>query len=95
MDMLVRIITYLAVILLSVMFLGIVFGPKKYMIAIAVMGFVIGLTFGIFIKGIPSGLLTGSFVGFLLDILLIPSGLLARYYRNIGISRLKRHSKEK
>ena len=95
MEILIRIIVYLGLILLSIMYLVIVFLDKKYIVVIAIIGFSLGMIFGMLIKGIPSGLLTGSFMGFLIDILLIPSGLLAKYYRTKGMSRLRRNINKK
>jgi hypothetical protein len=62
MDKLVQIVIYFSVILLIAMYTVIVFGQKTHIVVIAIIGFALGLIFGVGINGIPSGLLSGSFM---------------------------------
>jgi hypothetical protein len=94
MDQSATIIVYLALILIGVLFLIVVFGPKRYFGMIAICVFVLGLGIGIGTEGFPSGLLFGIFMGLLLDVMLLGS-LLTRFYRENSIKILKRWTKDK
>lgn len=94
MDQLVKIIEYLAVLLMGVLFSMSVFGPKRYFRIIAICGFVIGLTIGLVIHGFPSGILSGILIGSIMDLMLM-SGLLVRFYREKSLEILHRSMKDK
>jgi hypothetical protein len=56
---------------------------RKLWIAIP-LGIFGGFCAGIYLDGFPSGLITGSVFGFFVDLVLVPSSLITKYYRNKG-----------
>jgi hypothetical protein len=56
---------------------------NRVRIAVA-FGILGGICAGVYMRGIPFGLLLGLIIGFLFDLLIIPGGLLIKYYQRKG-----------
>jgi hypothetical protein len=48
-----------------------------------------GLCAGIYMNGLPIGLISGLIIGLVMNMLVIPSGLLVKYYRKKGVNKLR------
>jgi len=52
-----------------------------------------GICAGVYMSGFPLGIVSGLIVGIVMNLLVIPSGLLVKYYRKKGIALLQRRDK--
>jgi hypothetical protein len=89
------IVVYSAMILCVIVYVIAVYAPKKYIIFPATALFLCCLIFGLCINGFPLGLLSGLFIGVILEVLTIFSGLLGKYYSKKGLERLREFNKRK
>jgi hypothetical protein len=56
---------------------------NRVWIAIA-FGILGGICAGVYMRGIPLGLLLGLIIGFIFDLIVIPGGLLIKFYKRKG-----------
>lgn len=82
---------YIVVILLLACFIISHFISNRWIWVAVVCGFIAGFLGGIYRYGFPDGLVSGFIIGILFNLLSIPFGLLAKYYRSKSQERLKRN----
>jgi F0F1-type ATP synthase assembly protein I len=91
------IILYKPILLIVAAFLWIVvvfgsfFLPNSKLWISILCGILCGLCMGVYMSGFPLGLITGIIIGLIIDVVIIPSGLLNKYYQKKGLEHLQKY----